>query len=218
MAKQPCVICGKLLGFWSEKSITSERQLMCKKCALKCNYHFSLCKHTLAEYYEHLQQVEESNRIYEALFKPRINLKQDYEGWRKVLKKNNTDEKVKRYSGSLWAVEDFGLILFNHGQQVKKGEDGERNLVFRYSDLVSYSYSREHLTADSENLSDLIHLTFNDSYLVHEITVSLGDKVVYTAFDNYFSGIVNGDKQQWDTLADAALARAGITTGTIARK
>ena len=216
MAKQPCAVCGKLLGMWSAFSVTAERQPMCNRCQYKTNIYFSLGKHTLAEYYEHLQQIEDGNRIYEVLFKPRINWKQEDEGspLKKVLKKHNTDEKVKRYGGSLWAVEDFGLILFwsaRYGSEVKRGEKGGRNLVFRYSDLVSYSYSREIASASDDTILDTIHLTFNSSYVVHEINAAVYDGVVYRAFDNYFKNIINGDKRQWDILADAALAKVGIS-------
>ena len=215
MAKQPCVICGKLLGMWSAFTYTAERKPMCKRCQYKTNVYFSLGNHTLAEYYEHLQQIEDSNHIYEVLFKPRINWKQEDEGspLKKVLKKHNTDEKVKKYGSSLWVVENFGLILFKsgrYGNEVKRGEDGRRNLVFRYSDLVSYSYSKEGVSASDDTILDSIHLTFNSSYMVHEISVAVYDKVVYQAFDDYFKNIIIGDKRQWDILADEVLTKIGF--------
>ena len=219
MAKQPCAVCGKSLGTWSAFSYTEERQPMCNRCQYKTNIYFgSIGNHTLAKYYEHLQQIEESNRIYELLLKPRINLKQDDEDspLKKILKKHNTDEKVKKYGGSLWAIEEFGLILFTvgrYGRAVKRGEDGRRNLVFRYSDLVSYSYSKEIVSASDDTILDLIHLTFKSSYVVNEISTAVYDKVVYQAFDDYFKSIIHGDKMQWDILADEALRKAGISRG-----
>ena len=139
-------------------------------------------------------------------------MKQDEEGYpyKKTTNKNNSDEKVKKYSSTLWAIEDYGLILFRsfrYGSEVKRGEDGSRNLIFRYSDLISYDYSSGVATASDDNISKFLHCTFDSSYIVNEIEISISDKYVYHAFDSYFSGIINGDKRQWDILADHALAK-----------
>ena len=212
MAKYQCAVCGKSLGTWSAKSPANDKQWLCRSCSLKSCYFFQSHARTLEEYYIHLQQVADGNRIYEALFEPRINLKQDEEGYpyKKASNKHNSDEKVKKYSSTLWAIEDYGMILFKssrYGKEVKRGEDGRRNLVFRYSDLLSYSCSSGAAATSDDSTSRFISLISDSSYMANEFEISVSDKYVYDAFDNYFSGIINGDKRQRDILADEALAR-----------
>ena len=212
MAKYQCADCGKSLGTWSAKSPTDDNQWLSRSCNLKSCYIFKSHARTLEEYHIHLQQVADGNRIYKALFEQRINMKQDEEGYpyKKASNKNNSDGKVKKYSSTLWAIEDYGLILFRssrYGNEVKRGEDGSRNLVFRYSDLLSYSYSSGAATASDDSISRFISLTFDSSYIANKFEISVSDKYVYNAFDNYFGCIINEDKRHWDILADEALAR-----------
>jgi len=212
MAKQPCAVCGKLVGLWSASSFTGDRQPICNRCASKSNLYFSTSEHALEEYYAHLRQMEDANRIFEALLKPRINFKQGSEGWasKRQIKKYHKDEKVKLYGTNLWAIEDYGLFFYHsyqHRQNLKRGEDGNRSLIFRFSDLLSYRYIVETVSASDDTSLHIIELTFNNSYLLNEIRVSVNNRGMYQVFDDYFKDIVNGDKKQWDMLADQALAK-----------
>ena len=183
MAKQQCVICGKSLGILSEKTLTTDKLLLCKTCSQKANRSFPVYKHSLDEYHTHLTQMDGSRRIYEALFAPLINEKQVEEGSPYNNKHNNP--RVKRYGGgneSIWAADEYGLMLFMSSQMVNRGEDGDRNLVYRYAELAAYRYS-------SEDDINEIHLTFNCPLLVKEISVTVYDRNVYNAFDKHFLGI-----------------------------
>ena len=207
MAKQPCAVCGKPLGMWSEKTYTEGKEkVLCKTCTQKANSSFRVFNHTFEEYNMHLNQMEESKHIYAALFETLINQKQVEEG--SPYNNKHNDERVKRYGGGsqcIWAVDDYGLILFQSSQTVKIGEDGDRNLVFRYSELISYRYESD--LSDDDSRIDTLHLTFDSPSLLNEIYTTIYDKNVYNSFDKHFHSIVNGDKTHWDMLADNALAR-----------
>ena len=211
MAKKVCAVCGKSLGMWSASSVTGDRQPICKDCADEANLYFGTHKHTLEEYFLHIEQLKASNSIYEKLFEPLTNKKEIREGsgFNQIFQKVEYDEKIKLYGSSLWTVDDYGLILFESSNKVKRGYAG-RNLVFRYSELVSYSYFEDIANDDDCTHIDHIKLKFNSSYTMNEIEAVIPDYAVYQDFDNHFSGIVNGDKNQWNSLADNALAKVGL--------
>ena len=212
MAKQRCAVCGTSIGILTSRFSMADQQIICGKCCSKGNLHFKPNQHTLQEYHAHLKQVADGNRIYGALFKTRINLKQEEEGspFKGLSKKNNSDETVKKfgsYNHCIWLVEDFGLILLKSIYGGVEKEENERSLVFRYSELASYRLSAEYATTNDERKTEYLYLTFNSPNVVNEISVQILGKDAYKIFDNYFAGIINGDKKQWDILADNALAK-----------
>ena len=212
MAKKDCEICGKKLGMFSEKASTKDGHIMCGECKNKAHPRFSPYGGTFADYQAHLEQVRRGNEIYERIFKPRINEKQDEEGTvlKGIFKKNNSDETVRRYGlgyMSVWAVEDLGLILIKTergGVKITAEEKGNRNLVFKYSELASFHHSLG-LGNLEDNNDDYLHLRFTGDYPLREIPVRVGGPTVYDAFANYFSPILSEDKVRWEQVANNAL-------------
>ena len=212
MAKKQCSVCDKPIGIMTSRYSTADQQLLCGACLSKSSFGFSPSNHTMKEYNLHLQQLADGNRIFEALFKTRINLKQEEEGsfFKAVFKKNNSDETVKKFgqdNHSIWLVEDFGLILVRAIRGGVETAENTRNLVFRYTDLISYHFNSEYATTNDNRPTDYLNLKFSSSYVLNEISVQILGKEAYGLFDTYFSVIMNGDQSQWDVLADNALAR-----------
>jgi len=230
MAVYDCSICGNDIGVFAHKEKTKDARFMCGDCSKKARMGFPFGLHTLEEYSAHVNQLApghsaadkaaEGRRIYETLLKGRINIKQiDPPGAVfRFLAKKNIDDSVKRYGQNnlgIWAIEEYGLILIRETDSVALilKEENARYLVYRYSELSSYSLQKVENSTDDDNssVSLYIEMSFNGLAASDIISVEIPLSNVYKKFDSYFGQIVGGDMTEYDRRADAILG--GMAAG-----
>ena len=142
-SKEPCVICGNKVGFFSRKRLVNKEGYICKECEQKCSEFINVGHFTKAEIEEHIKYMEKQNKLYHEAFEP--------------IDKKHISRFVSISTGLEFADE---IAMFKVvSPKAKKKEYQE---LFRYDQINHYEpYYKENTNSNSDKKYAEVGLTIH---------------------------------------------------------
>lgn len=150
---QRCAICGAEINVFQSQKLTDGNYICRKRCKKLGMKSFDYMHADLPTVLDHHAQVEESTRIFNALFVPRM-------------KARDKSKKLKSFSGSLFVAPDLGLMAL--AEKKYKffifGKYWPKACVYRTGDLYVYDEEKQTIMVDGKPQTDtFMHFAFINS-------------------------------------------------------